>query len=486
MITDYLNKQRKEYITKVSDKFKYENGVCISPDGKVVISIDENAESIIIPYGVEYIHEDALSKYNEDAFGVRAKMRSLHIPSSLKIIPPAMFSHLNLEHIEFEPAKNSSEQTVLSTKAFAANNNLRKLNIPANYTISDTFTDCINLKSLVYSGRQVGDLAFNCCENLKDVTLPNVEVIGVNAFGHCDIRSLNFPKSLKKICLYAFLCNENLETVKFKAGNSIHISDDVFSDCVKLTYVENLESAKVIGSRAFANTNINHLSLGKNIEMIGLFAFANCKNLTSVRIDMGDGVIPVSCFEDCTNLDIVLLDSIKNVGLMAFRNTGVIDVSFPSNTENLSEGIFNDNKNIMREIDLSDTKITTFSENTFANIIELLVMPKKLKDIEDYAFSSSRIIDLVLYTNNLNFENININRIFEYANIENLILVGNNITKELLEEMLYCDGHIKNIYVNLKDDEKINNIDGTYIYEIKDCIFRFPFKKCNKLFQEER
>ena len=106
-----------------------------------------------------------------------------------------------------------------------------------------------------------------------------------------EIKSIVIPKSVTKICDYAFLDWENLTTLEIP------------------------ENVKVIGCNAFAGCRgLVNIVLSKGIERIEGAAFANCDSLTSVVIPEGVNFVGISAFENSINLtNVVIEEGVKKL-----------------------------------------------------------------------------------------------------------------------------------------------------------------------------
>ena len=141
------------------------------------------------------------------------------------------------------------------------------LNIPATVTINGieysvtsigekAFENCDNLQSVTIpnSVTSIGDCAFAACNSLQSITIPNkVTSIGNHAFENCtNLQSITIPNKVTSIGAYAFSWCENLQSVTIP--NSVtSIGNHAFEFCYSLQYV-NINGNPKIGTDAFWKT----------------------------------------------------------------------------------------------------------------------------------------------------------------------------------------------------------------------------------------
>ena len=117
----------------------------------------------------------------------------------------------------------------------------------------------INGKSVT----SIGNYAFEYCENITSVTIPDsVTSIGVYAFEYCaSLKSITIPDSVPLV------------------------GPGAFSNCTNLTSVTIQNGVMYIGNEAFANcTSLTGITIPDSVTWIGRYSFGGCTNLTSITI----------------------------------------------------------------------------------------------------------------------------------------------------------------------------------------------------------
>lgn len=118
----------------------------------------------------------------------------------------------------------------LCTLTKCTNKNLEKVIIPATYN--------------GYDVKEIGDMAFMDCTNLKEVIIPDsIKWIGYQAFSGCSsLEKIELSKNTLTINYGCFLNCASLETITIPS-TVYSMSKDAFAGCTNLTiYVERARS----------------------------------------------------------------------------------------------------------------------------------------------------------------------------------------------------------------------------------------------------
>ena len=150
--------------------------------------------------------------------------------------------------------------------------------------------------------------AFNKCNSLTEVTIPNTVIeIDYQAFYYCP--------NLKKVTIH-----EGVKT----------IGQTAFIGCTQLTSIT-IPSTITDMDQAFSgNTALSHVTLTNGISNISSMAFKGCTGLTEIKVPESVGQIGPNAFNGCTNLKRVLLEkNIKTININAFKDcTNLSDVKY--------------------------------------------------------------------------------------------------------------------------------------------------------------
>ncbi len=145
----------------------------------------------------------------------------------------------------------------------------------------------------------IGAYAFEGCNNLTSVTIPNsVTSIGNGyAFSGCtSLSSLTIPNSVT------------------------YIGTDAFHNCTGLTSIEIPNSVTSIGYRAFGGcTGLSSIEIPNSVTSIGCGAFEYSSGLTSITIPNSVTGIDYDTFRGCSDLiSVTIPNSVTSIGSSAF------------------------------------------------------------------------------------------------------------------------------------------------------------------------
>ena len=188
--------------------------------------------------------------------------------------------------------------------------NETKLTIPDDITELNCFalSDCYNITSVTFGENSqltsIGDGAFNWCESLESITIPDsVTSIGEGAFCCCaKLTSITIPDGVKSIGNYAFAGCSALESITIP-DSVLSIGYSAFKECTALKNITIPGSVLSIGDNAFKEcTALESAIISEGVKSIGDNAFYNCTNLVNVSLPDSLTSISFNTFYGCTNL----------------------------------------------------------------------------------------------------------------------------------------------------------------------------------------
>ena len=183
-----------------------------------------------------------------------------------------------------------------------------------------------------YPVTRIRDYAFRSCRGLASVTMPDsVTGIGESAFEGCSaLTSIAIPASITHIGSWAFYGCSGLLSATIPASVK-RIEEGVFADCAGLAALSVDLGNPVYDSRnqcnAIIRTSDNSLVAGckttvipDGVTSIGVVAFADCTELTSIAIPVSVTSIGEEAFAGCSGLtSITLSPRVTSVGDWAFE-----------------------------------------------------------------------------------------------------------------------------------------------------------------------
>lgn len=413
-------------------------------------SLDLEATKDLTSIGVSAFHgnhilkvhiPDTVNKLGEGAFSMNSII-DLKLSKNVIVIPQGAFSM----NIRMREVKIPDTVTEIGQMAFAGAR-LETLEIPASVKkIDEKAFHLHHLTELTIPGtvKEIGDSAFE--GTYKALTLTKlsieegVEKIGKYAFKEGLLTTVKLPKSVKNMGDEPFLNNtgtdanhvvilttENPDHLKFNEGAKTHkvimdkpmISFDANGGTVEPGYlflnkdnkVESLPTPKAGETLMKFEGWFTERDGGKKVSAKDTFKdgtklFAHWKKDTAWNEDDftvdGDKVTGLSengKAKLAINPDMVIPDSvhgkeIKSIGTGAFspakiNNMPINSVKLPNKLENIEQAAFSQSK--IKELKLPKT-IKTIGKNAFdGSPIEKATFPEGLKEIGDRAFGANKL-----------------------------------------------------------------------------------------------
>ena len=271
--------------------------------------------------------------------------------------------------------------------------NETKLTIPDDITELNCFalSDCYNITSVTFGENSqltsIGDGAFNWCESLESITIPDsVTSIGEGAFCCCaKLTSITIPDGVKSIGNYAFAGCSALESITIP-DSVLNIGDSAFEGCTALESITIPDSVLSIGYSAFEGcTALKNITIPGSVLSIGDNAFKECTALESATISEGVKSIGDNAFYNCTNLvNVSLPDSLTSISFNTF---------YGCNLQTYDDGtayyLGNSENHYLVLVSVISKEITSFT------------IDDKTKFIWSSAFSECRVLESIENTQNI-------------------------------------------------------------------------------------
>ncbi len=252
---------------------------------------------------------------------------------------------------------------------------LKEVKLSKNLTIipQDTFRGCEALETVeIPDGvTEIGNNAFSNCHSLKTMVLPDsVTTVGAEVFAECiSLKSLKLSENLTEIGRsFCHAC------VKLK---SISIPDSVteigwyaFYDCISLTKIEvsdNITDAPLAFGFEYDDMIYRDVTVREGSQTVPK-AIVDALKSTMRTLTLPEGVTYLSDYalDGCKVLQSVTLpDSLKTIGVGAFRNTGISELIIPDGVTTLSKSMCEKCSNL-RYVKFSEA-VSIIPDLTFAD-----------------------------------------------------------------------------------------------------------------------
>lgn len=143
----------------------------------------------------------------------------------------------------------------------------------------------------------------------------------------------------------------------------------------------------VVDDYGYRNSNLEEITIPKNIKIIGEFSFSQCKKLKKINWNKGLERIYDSAFQGCSSLKKVILpDSVISIGNAAFENCKLSSVKLSSNLQTISYRAFWENPSL-KKVTIPDSVIKMYKDS-FNSSKTKLIMPSYLK--KQYRYNTKK------------------------------------------------------------------------------------------------
>lgn len=180
---------------------------------------------------------------------------------------------------------------------------------PTRLNIESSISDG-NGKS--YTVTKIGEWAFNKCNSLTEVTIPNTVIeIDHQAFFYCsNLKKVTIHEGVKTIGPTAFIGCTQLTSITIPG--TVTKMDSAFSGSTVLSQVTLTNGIPKISSNAFSGcTSLTQVKIPASVDEVCPSAFDGCTGLTSVTLEKGIRIINIYAFNNCSKLTDVKYNGYK-------------------------------------------------------------------------------------------------------------------------------------------------------------------------------
>ncbi len=272
-------------------------------------------------------------------------------------------------------------------------------------------------------------------ESLKTVTISEgITEIGTGAFAYCTgLESIHVPHSVSVLWNDAFLDTTakyeltNTITAYYAGWNEVYcgirsghigvgitgnvtVSDEVtiitesaFADCAELTGIRLGKNVEWIGDGAFANcASLTQIHLCEALTSIGEKTFQNCIGLVNITLPKSVTYIGSSAFSGCVNLEGFSGDGLETIEYHAFSHCSKLTtITLPDTLKEIGFGAFQ-GCTALPAICIPNG-ITVIRDETFVGCTGLteIILPDSLTGIETGAFKNCTALEKIDLPSNL-------------------------------------------------------------------------------------
>ena len=256
--------------------------------------------------------------------------------------------------VEIPVSIEDCQVKTIGSEAFYGQESLSSVNIPTGVQniCSHAFADCTNLTftSIPNTLTNIGASAFSGCSSLTNFLVPEgLQKLNKSTFSSCrNLQTITLPSSLKEVGETAFLNCTSLKSLTLSEQLEI-IRRSAFVNCKSLesliipNLVTNIESAAFAGCSTLKSINVP-----SRIEALGrencVGVFRACTSLSSITFNEGLKNLPGEICNLCFKLkEIVLPDSITNIGSRAFVNGSLEKIVIGRGVQTIGTAAFANN-----------------------------------------------------------------------------------------------------------------------------------------------
>ena len=272
---------------------------------------------------------NTVTRINDEALKGNKKIVSVTIPGSVKDIGNNAFQGCpNLKEIIFTNPDRNNNNLIIRVSAFQDCPNLTTCEIPARayQVVGNIFKGCTSLKEVKVN-------ANNPYYFTQDGVLFGPALVNYQPQYEDAYTLQSYPAGREGA--YTIPSSVNGKTID-------QIWTSGFEGAASLTDITIPASIGRLGTAAFENTGLTHVTIPDTVQQVDPAVFQNCTSLVSVKLPNGITEIDQYLFANCISLQHVdMPDTITKINIYAFHNcTSLTSLALPKNLSSLSVGCF--------------------------------------------------------------------------------------------------------------------------------------------------
>lgn len=200
-----------------------------------------------------------------------------------------------------------------------------------------------------------------------NIILPqNLTKIGISCFDGASIKQIAIPDTVTEIGDTAFNYCEQLASIALPSGLQ-KISSRMLADCSSLTSITIPASVTEIASQAFASSGLTSITIPSTVTTLGSSAFNNCASLAHIDIQAHVIEIPEGFAEESGRTSVTLPDTVETIGRSAFisARARLTEITIPASVTSIGDYAFAQNASMATVTCLATTP-PTLGRDVFA------------------------------------------------------------------------------------------------------------------------
>ena len=173
-----------------------------------------------------------------------------------------------------------------------------------------------------------------------------------------------------------------------------------FQDCKNLTTIKGTGNVTQIGNYAFIRCEQLASFDSTNATTIGQEVFRECKNLQKFVIAEGTTQIAAGAFYASGLLEVTLPSTCKEIGVNAFRETLLTEITIPDECLSIENGAFMDCNSLVSVLISEQSKLESIGSSfNKCTSLKSIVIPESCENIGDSCFSNDDGLETIEFRN---------------------------------------------------------------------------------------
>lgn len=309
--------------------------------------------------------------------------------------------------------------TKIASSAFENCNNIKEICLPNLKEIeSRAFMNCQSLKSISFENvEKISESAFENCINLTNIEIPQIKIIENFAFNNCEnLKNVTLNQNISYIGEKAFGYSNNQKIENFIVYGYTNTEASVYCLENSLTFIEISEQLPYFYYEFYFNNETGMVEISISYvdkNFVGSFKLPSSYNGITIS------KIGESAFEDCNFItEIILPETIKTIDKRAFYNCeNLVNINL-ENVTSIGESAF---ANCINLKEVSFDRLDIINARTFENCANLqIVNAPKVSLINQYAFQNCNNIETIVLTSVETIKNNAFDNDFELVLLPNI------------------------------------------------------------------